>query len=129
MDRFTQFAVVAGSDAIQDSRVDLDALDPWRGGVIVGSGIGGLITISDQMEKLILKGPERVSPLTIPRLMLNAAGGNFSIAMGCEVPITVWPRPVPVPPMPWVTPMWRSRTGLWISVLRAGRSRHHAESP
>ncbi len=86
VDRFTQFAVVAGSDAIQDSRVDLDALDPWRGGVIVGSGIGGLITISDQMEKLILKGPERVSPLTIPRLMLNAAGGNLSIRYGLRGP-------------------------------------------
>ena len=53
---------------------------------MVGSGIGGLGTIHEQMEKLISKGPERVSPMTIPKLMLNAAGGNLSICYGLRGP-------------------------------------------
>lgn len=86
IDRFTQFAIVAGTDAVNDTGLDFENLNPWRGGVIMGSGIGGLITIHEQMSKLILKGPERVSPLTIPKLMLNAAGGNLSIKYGLRGP-------------------------------------------
>lgn len=86
LDRFTQFAMVAGTDAVNDSGIDFSQTDSFRGGVIVGSGIGGLTTIHEQMEKLILKGPERVSPLTIPKLMLNAAGGNLSIKYGLRGP-------------------------------------------
>ena len=78
--------MTAGTDAVDDSGINFESLDSWRGGVIVGSGIGGLGTIHEQMEKLILKGPERVSPLTIPRLMLNAAGGNLSIKYGLRGP-------------------------------------------
>jgi 3-oxoacyl-[acyl-carrier-protein] synthase II len=86
LDRFTQFSLVAGSDAVADSGIDFSQMDSFRSGVIFGSGIGGLITIHEQMEKLILKGPERVSPLTIPKLMLNAAGGNLSIKYGLRGP-------------------------------------------
>jgi 3-oxoacyl-[acyl-carrier-protein] synthase II len=86
LDRFTQFAMVAGTDAVNDSGIDFSQTDSFHGGVIVGSGIGGLTTIHEQMEKLILKGPERVSPLTIPKLMLNAAGGNLSIKYGLRGP-------------------------------------------
>ncbi|MDG2014095.1 MAG: beta-ketoacyl-ACP synthase II [Pirellulaceae bacterium] len=86
IDRFTQFAMVAGTDAVSDTGLDFESLNPWRGGVIMGSGIGGLITIHEQMSKLFLKGPERVSPLTIPKLMLNAAGGNLSIKYGLRGP-------------------------------------------
>lgn len=86
LDRFTQFAMVAGANAAADCGVDFQQFNPWRGGVIVGSGIGGLGTIHEQMEKLIAKGPERVSPMTIPKLMLNAAGGNLSIRYGLKGP-------------------------------------------
>lgn len=86
LDRFTQFSMVAGIDAVKDSGVDFSKIDPFRGGVIVGSGIGGLITIHEQIEKLVAKGPERVSPMTIPKLMLNAAGGNLSIKYGLRGP-------------------------------------------
>jgi len=86
LDRFTQFAMVAGGEATLDSGIDFQAIDSWRGGVIMGSGIGGLGTIHEQMEKLIAKGPERVSPMTIPKLMLNAAGGNLSIRYGLKGP-------------------------------------------
>ncbi len=54
--------------------------------MILGSGIGGLSTIEEQMSRLMTKGPNRVSPLTIPKLMLNAAGGNISIKYGIRGP-------------------------------------------
>lgn len=86
LDRFTQFAVAAGAEAVSDSKIDFGDFDPFRGGVIMGSGIGGLGTIHEQIEKLIARGPGRVSPMTIPKLMLNAAGGNLSIAYGLRGP-------------------------------------------
>ncbi|HEY6564381.1 MAG TPA: beta-ketoacyl synthase N-terminal-like domain-containing protein, partial [Pirellulaceae bacterium] len=73
LDRFAQFAMAAGMDAVQDSGISFPDLAPFRGGVIVGSGIGGLQEIEAQVGRLIEKGPDRVSALTIPKLMLNAA--------------------------------------------------------
>ncbi len=86
VDRFTQFAVVAGTDAITDSGLDFEKEDAFRCGVILGSGIGGLGEIETQVERLLHKGPDRVSALTIPKLMLNAAGGNISIKYGLRGP-------------------------------------------
>jgi 3-oxoacyl-[acyl-carrier-protein] synthase II len=86
LDRFTLFAMVAGGKAIQDSQLDLSSEDAFRCGVILGSGIGGLSEIEIQVERLLHKGPDRVSPLTIPKLMLNAAGGNLSIRYGLRGP-------------------------------------------
>lgn len=86
LDRFTQFALVAAQDAVTDSKIDFSKEDPFRCGVILGSGIGGLMTIEEQLIKLVTKGPDRVSPLTIPKLMLNAAGGNISIRFGIRGP-------------------------------------------
>lgn len=85
MDRFSQYAVVAGIDAVKDSGLDISG-DTSRMGVVLGSGIGGLSTIEEQIGKLILKGPGRVSPMTIPRLMLNAGGGNLAIHLGFRGP-------------------------------------------
>ena len=86
LDRFTQFALVAGVDAVNDSGLDFNQEDAFRCGVILGSGIGGLKEIETQMERLLFKGPDRVSALTIPKLMLNAAGGNLSIRYGIKGP-------------------------------------------
>ena len=86
LDRFSQFAIVAADKAVKDSGVDFAKEDPFRCGVIMGSGIGGLDTIEAQMTRLLNKGPDRVSPLTIPKLMLNAAGGNISIRFGLRGP-------------------------------------------
>lgn len=86
IDRFTQFALVAGIDAVRDSGLDFSKEEPFRCGVIMGSGIGGLNEIETQMERLLSKGPDRVSALTIPKLMLNAAGGNLSIHFGIRGP-------------------------------------------
>jgi 3-oxoacyl-[acyl-carrier-protein] synthase II len=79
LDRFAQFALVAGADAVEDSGLVFSHEDAFRCGVILGSGIGGLHEIEAQMARLLFKGPDRVSPFTIPKLMLNAAGGNLSI--------------------------------------------------
>jgi len=82
VDRFTQFAIVAGTDAIQDSGLSLSDEPPYRCGVILGSGIGGLLEIESQVERLVTKGPDRVSAFTVPKMMLNAAGGNLAIRFG-----------------------------------------------
>ena len=88
MDRYSQFAMVAAHQAFEFSKFDpLQHPDKQsKYGCIIGSGIGGMTTISEQMERLILKGPGRVSPMTIPKLMLNAGGGNIAIKYGLQGP-------------------------------------------
>jgi 3-oxoacyl-[acyl-carrier-protein] synthase II len=86
IDRFTQFAMVAGIDAVNDSGLDFSKEEPFRCGVILGSGIGGLTEIEAQHERLITKGPDKVSAFTIPKLMLNAASGHVSIRFGLRGP-------------------------------------------
>lgn len=86
LDRVVQFAMVAGIDAVDDSGIEFDKEDPFRCGVIVGSGIGGLDTIEVQHTRLLGKGPEKVSAFTIPRLMANASSGHLSIKYGLQGP-------------------------------------------
>ena len=86
LDRFTQFAMVAGIDAVQDSGLDFSKEDQFRCGVILGSGIGGLNEIETQHERLLTKGPDKVSAFTIPKLMVNAASGHVSIRYGLRGP-------------------------------------------
>ena len=86
LDRYTQFALIAAEDAIKSAGFESVAGQEHRYGVVLGSGIGGMTTFSEQMEKLITKGPRRVSPLTIPKLMLNAGGGNIAIKYGFRGP-------------------------------------------
>jgi 3-oxoacyl-[acyl-carrier-protein] synthase II len=77
---------VAGIDAVNDSGLDFTKEEPFRCGVILGSGIGGLTEIEAQHERLITKGPDKVSAFTIPKLMLNAASGHVSIRFGLRGP-------------------------------------------
>ncbi len=86
IDRFTQFGLVAGIDAIRDSGLDFSRVDQNRCGVILGSGIGGLGEIEAQMRRLVKKGPDRVSAFTVPKMMLNAAGGVLAIEFGLRGP-------------------------------------------
>jgi 3-oxoacyl-[acyl-carrier-protein] synthase II len=86
IDRFTQFAVVACVDAVNDSGIEFEKEDSFRCGVILGSGVGGIAEIETQVRRLVAKGPDRVSALTIPKLMLNAAGGSISIRYGVRGP-------------------------------------------
>ncbi len=78
-DRFTQFAAVAGREALMDSGLDLEKENRDEIGVFIGSGIGGLYTTTEQHQVLLHKGPHRLSPFMIPMLILNMASGIFSL--------------------------------------------------
>jgi len=78
-DRFTQFGVNAGHQALIDAGLDLEKVDRDEIGVFIGSGIGGLSTTEEQHKILLNKGPGRVSPFMIPMLILNMASGMFSM--------------------------------------------------
>jgi len=86
MDRFTQFALAAAIQAVKDSGLDFSKEDPYRVGVIVGTGIGGIKEIEEQHIRLLEKGPGKISPFCIPRLMANAASGNIAMQYGLRGP-------------------------------------------
>lgn len=88
LDRFAQLAIGAARNCARDSGLDFDKTDPSRVGVIVGSGIGGLLEIEQQHNRLLKKGPSKVSAFTIPKLMANAASGNMSILFNAQGPNT-----------------------------------------
>jgi 3-oxoacyl-[acyl-carrier-protein] synthase II len=88
LDRFTQFALAAATDAVTDSGLDFGGEDPFRCGVLIGSGIGGLSEFEAQHERLLTKGIEKVSPFTIPKLMVNSASGHVSSKYGIKGPNT-----------------------------------------
>jgi 3-oxoacyl-[acyl-carrier-protein] synthase II len=82
IDRFAQFAFVAGVDAVTDSGIDFSKEDAFRCGVIIGSGVGGITEMEEQLIRLVHKGPERISAFCIPKLMVNAGSGHVSIQYG-----------------------------------------------
>lgn len=82
MDRYTQFALIAAEESIKDSKLDFNTLNKERVGIMFGSGIGGLCTIENQIRNLVAKGPNRVSPLTIPMAISNIASGTIAIKYG-----------------------------------------------
>lgn len=86
MDRFAQFAVASAIEAVDNSGLDFSKEDVFRCGVIVGSGIGGLQELEDQHLRQLEKGPKRVSPFTVPKLMSNAGAGNISLLWGLRGP-------------------------------------------
>ncbi|HEY2828275.1 MAG TPA: beta-ketoacyl synthase N-terminal-like domain-containing protein, partial [Pirellulales bacterium] len=88
LDRFTQFALVAGVDAVRQSGIEFSKEDAFRCGVIIGSGIGGLHEIEEQLARLLYKGPDRVSAFLVPKMMVNAASGYLSIVYGLRGPNT-----------------------------------------
>ena len=86
MDRFTRFAVAAASQAVDDSGLDFSKEDVFRAGAIVGTGIGGIKEIEEQHIRLLNKGPTKVSPFCVPKLMGNAASGTIAIQYGLAGP-------------------------------------------
>ncbi len=84
MEPFSQYAVVAAEEAYRDSGLDITAEDPYRAGVIVGSGIGSLQVVEREYEKIRTKGPGRVNPLMVPLMISNMAAGNISIQLGLK---------------------------------------------
>jgi 3-oxoacyl-[acyl-carrier-protein] synthase II len=88
LDRFAQFAIAGSVQAAKDSGIDFAKENPERVGVIIGSGIGGLMELEDQHIRMLEKGPDKISAFTIPKLMVNAASGNVSILFGAQGPST-----------------------------------------
>jgi len=86
LDRFTQFAIGAAKDAAADSGLDFAKVEPYRCGVVIGSGIGGLWEFETQEERMLHKGIDKVSPFTIPKLMVNSASGHVSSLYGAKGP-------------------------------------------
>jgi 3-oxoacyl-[acyl-carrier-protein] synthase II len=86
LDRFGQFAMNAAIDAVKDSGLDFTQEDCWRCGAMIGSGIGGMEEFESGYRKMLDKGPDRVSPFMVPKLMCNAACGNVSIYYGLKGP-------------------------------------------
>jgi len=85
-DRFTQFALAASMEAINDSGVDLEAEDPERAGVIIASGMGGVTSWEEGVMKLLAEGVRRVSPFLVPKMIPNLAAGNVSISFKAKGP-------------------------------------------
>lgn len=86
MDRSTQYAVAASKMAIEDAKLDLEAEDRERIGVIIGTGIGGMEALYDQYKVLFAKGPGRISPFLVPMMIGNMASGMTSIRFGLQGP-------------------------------------------
>ena len=84
MEDFSQYAVVAAKEAMEDAGLDMEKEDPFRVGVIVGSGIGSLPAMEAADQRLIQRGPSKVDPLLVPKMISNMAAGNVSIALGAR---------------------------------------------
>ena len=82
MEPFSQYAVAAAKAAFDDAGINMENEDPYRVGVIVGSGIGSLQCVETNYEKIITKGPSRVHPLMVPLMISNMAAGNISVRSG-----------------------------------------------
>ena len=85
-DRFTQFAIAAARESLKNADLDLAKTDPNQVGIIIGSGIGGIITLSEQFKVLFERGPDRVSPFLVPMMIVDMAGGYLSILLGARGP-------------------------------------------
>ncbi|HBI45051.1 MAG TPA: beta-ketoacyl-[acyl-carrier-protein] synthase II [Planctomycetales bacterium] len=88
LDRFAQFAMAASLSAVKDSGLEFSKEDPYRCGVIIGSGIGGLGEFEEQHGRMMQGGPGKISPFVIPKMIANAAAGNVSIQFGACGPCT-----------------------------------------
>ncbi len=86
MDRFTQYAVAAGQQAMDDSGLDINGHNTDRIGVFVGSGIGGIESLESQFAVMAARGPSRLSPFLIPMLLTDTAAGAISIRFGLRGP-------------------------------------------
>ena len=84
MDRFAQYAVVAAAQAVAQSGIDFSTIDPYRAGVIIGSGIGGMDTLEENSRVLLEKGVKRVSPFFAPMMIANMASGQVAIRFGIK---------------------------------------------
>ena len=84
MELFSQYAVAAAMEAFAQAGIDMAKENPYRAGVSIGSGIGGLSIMESEHEKILKKGPTRVNPFLIPMMISNMAAGNVAIALGLK---------------------------------------------
>lgn len=84
MELFSQYAVAAALQAREQAGLRMEEEDPYRVGVIIGSGIGGLNSMEREHTKILEKGPSRVNPLLVPMMITNMAAGNVAITLGCK---------------------------------------------
>ncbi len=84
MDRFVQYAIVAASQAVTQSGIDFSTMDPYRAGVVIGSGIGGMDTLEENSRTLFEKGVKRVSPFFAPMMIANMASAQVAIRFGIK---------------------------------------------
>lgn len=84
MDLFTQYAIVASQEAVNMSGLDFSGMDPYRAGVLIGSGVGGMDTLETNCRTLFEKGPKRVSPFFVPMMIANMASGQVAIKYGIK---------------------------------------------
>ena len=84
MAKFSQYAVAAAKEAMEDAGLCMEKEDPFRCGVIIGSGIGSLETVESEYTKIQEKGPGRVNPLMVPMMISNMAAGNVAIQFGMK---------------------------------------------
>lgn len=84
METFSQYAVAAAKEAFADAGIRMEEEDPYRTGVIIGSGIGSLEAVETNYTKIVEKGPGRVNPLMVPLMISNMAAGNVSIQLGLK---------------------------------------------
>jgi 3-oxoacyl-[acyl-carrier-protein] synthase II len=86
LDRFAQFAIISTLEAMTQSRLTVTEDNRDRIGVVIGSGIGGVQTLQEQMEIYRVRGPERVSPFLVPMMISDSAAGNIAISLGMRGP-------------------------------------------
>jgi len=86
--KFVQYAIVASDEALQAAKFDMAKVDPTRVGVLIGSGIGSIETIEEEHKKFLERGPSRISPHFIPKIIINEAAGHVSIRSGAKGPAT-----------------------------------------
>ncbi len=84
MSPFSQYAVCAAKEALEQSGLDLTKEDPYKVGVSVGSGVGGMKDMEEENKKLLERGPGRIKPLLVPMMITNMAAGNVAIAFGAK---------------------------------------------
>ena len=86
LDRFVQFAVVATRQALEDAKLTINADNAERVGVVIGTAVGGIETLSTEFEKLQARGPRRLSPFFLPMMMPDTASGQVAFSCGAKGP-------------------------------------------
>jgi 3-oxoacyl-[acyl-carrier-protein] synthase II len=120
LDRFVQFALAASARAVADSGFPLDALSASRRGAIIGSAVGGLGEIETQHRVMLERGPDRISPLAIPKMMINAASGQVAIKFGLGGPTAAVSTACASSANALGDALWMIRTGRADMMLAGG---------